>query len=138
MTNQTDRPLFVKPRSAVVAYTGPGATSELIHPVMSTGLTAMMTALIQEGQRIDDESMKQAVKGRGHTRAERKRMKRQMKLERKLLQRGQRDQMLSAKEQQKMDKKNGAAGPEPVEEIMEIVRKVKRERRQRHETNRRS
>ena len=52
--------------------------------------------------------MRRALKGPGHTRVERKRMKQQMKLERRLLQRGQRDQMLSAKEQQKMDKKNGA------------------------------
>jgi hypothetical protein len=58
--------------------------------------------------KLQQKSMKRAVKGRGYTRAERKRMERQMKSERKLLQRGQRDQMLSAKEQQKMDKKNGA------------------------------
>jgi hypothetical protein len=58
--------------------------------------------------KLQQKSMKRALKGPGHTRVERKRMKRQMKLERKLLQRGQRDQMLSAKEQQKMDKKNGS------------------------------
>jgi hypothetical protein len=58
--------------------------------------------------KLQQKSTKRAMKGRGYTRVERKRMKRQMKLERKLLQRGQRDQMLSAKEQQKMDKKNGA------------------------------
>ena len=76
----------------------------------SSGIQELKQRQKQERRvlKLQQKSMKQAVKGRGHTRAERKRMKRQMKLERKLLQRGQRDQMLSAKEEQKMDKKNGA------------------------------
>ena len=59
--------------------------------------------------KVQQKQMKQAVKGRGHAPAERKRLKRQMKVERKLLRAGQRDQMLSAREQQKMEKANRAS-----------------------------
>jgi len=76
VTNQTDRPKFLWPRNIMVEYTGPGSdpvaaghpkpySSEhrLIHPVLVEPLTTMMTALVEEGERIDDESMKRVTLG---------------------------------------------------------------------------
>jgi hypothetical protein len=59
--------------------------------------------------KLQQKATERAVKGREHTAAERKGLKRQMKAERNLLEKGHRDQMLSAREQQKLDKANRAA-----------------------------
>jgi len=76
VTNNKNRPKFLVPRGTVVEYTGPGSDaraagadygrdSRLIHPVLVEPLTALLTALTQEGQRLDDESMKRVVIGSG-------------------------------------------------------------------------
>jgi hypothetical protein len=65
--NSTDRPHFIWPRSAMVSYNGPGSAPGMhVHPVMLQPLTDLMTMLIAEGERIDDESLKQAVIGSAH------------------------------------------------------------------------
>jgi hypothetical protein len=70
-TNSTNRPQFIHPASAMVPYTGEGSTghgvttAELIHPVLQDPLNRLMTALHAEGQRLNDESMKQAVVASG-------------------------------------------------------------------------
>jgi len=66
-SNATNRPQFIHPQSAMVRYTGEGSTGhgvaqgELIHPALQDPLNRLMTALRAEGQRLNDESMKQAV-----------------------------------------------------------------------------
>jgi hypothetical protein len=64
----------------------------------------------QKGERkaleVQQKETERAVKGPAHTAAERKGLKRQMKAERKLLKSGHHDQMLSAKEQQRVEKAN--------------------------------
>lgn len=63
-TNSTDRPQFVHPASAMVVYTGTGSSgSWQVHPAVVTPLNELMTAMHTEGQRIDDESLKQARVG---------------------------------------------------------------------------
>lgn len=76
VTNNKNRPKFLVPKGTVVEYTGPGSNARavgagydrdnrLIHPVLVEPLTALMTALTQEGERLGDESMKRAVIGSG-------------------------------------------------------------------------
>jgi hypothetical protein len=61
-TNQTNRPRFLHPRTAMQEYTGAGNNgSEVIHPAVATDLDRLMTALRAEGDRLGDESMRQAV-----------------------------------------------------------------------------
>ncbi len=68
VTNQKKRPKFFHPKGIMVEYTGPGSTKyskehRWIHPVLVQPLTQLMTTLTEEGERIDDESMKRAVIG---------------------------------------------------------------------------
>jgi hypothetical protein len=74
VSNNKNRPKFLVPRGTVVEYTGPGSDARaagagygrdnrLIHPVLVEPLTALMTALTEEGKRLGDESMKRAVIG---------------------------------------------------------------------------
>ena len=61
-TNQTDRPRFLRPRTDMQEYQGAGNNgSEVIHPAVATALDALMQALLDEGNRLGDESMRQAV-----------------------------------------------------------------------------
>ena len=65
-TNHTDRPRFIHPASVMVTYSGTGSNgSATVHPAVTTALNNFMSALRTEGNRIDDESMKQAVVGSG-------------------------------------------------------------------------
>jgi len=75
VTNQSKRPKFFHPKDIMVEYKGPGSDPaaagsakygkdhRLIHPVLLEPLTRLMSALIEEGERIDDESMKRATIG---------------------------------------------------------------------------
>jgi hypothetical protein len=56
--------------------------------------------------RIQQKALKQTRKGPEYSRLERKRMKRQMKAERKLLRAGQRDERLSARERMRFAENN--------------------------------
>jgi LysM repeat protein len=59
--NMANRPRFIHPRSVMVAYTGPGAAgSVLVHPAVTSALNTLMSQLRAEGERIDDESLRQA------------------------------------------------------------------------------
>ena len=61
-TNQTDRPRFLRPRTDMQEYQGAGNNgSEVIHPAVATALDTLMQALLAEGNRLGDESMRQAV-----------------------------------------------------------------------------
>lgn len=61
-TNQSGRPQFQHPRSALQAYSGAGASgTQYVHPAVSGPLNTLMSDLIAEGTRLNDESMKQAV-----------------------------------------------------------------------------
>jgi len=61
-SNRTARPQFQHPQSALQAYAGAGASgTQLVHPAVSAPLNTLMTALIAEGTRFNDESLKQAV-----------------------------------------------------------------------------
>jgi hypothetical protein len=61
-TNQSNRPIFTKPPKKLEAYSGAGNNgSEQIQPAVAGPLDTMMSALLAEGERTDDESMKQAV-----------------------------------------------------------------------------
>jgi hypothetical protein len=65
-SNETNRPRFIHPASVMVRYTGAGNNgSATIHPAVATALDSMMSALRSEGNRIDDESLKQAVLSNG-------------------------------------------------------------------------
>jgi hypothetical protein len=61
-TNQTDRPIFTAAPKKLEAYAGAGNNgSEQIQPAVASPLGTMMSALLAEGEKADDESMKQAV-----------------------------------------------------------------------------
>jgi hypothetical protein len=65
--NSTSRPQFQHPATAMKAYSGAGSNgAALIHPAVSSALNTLMAALIAEGARLDDESMKQAVVDNGY------------------------------------------------------------------------
>jgi hypothetical protein len=65
--NNTSRPQFQHPATAMKAYSGAGSNgAALIHPAVSSALNTLMAALIAEGARLDDESMKQAVVDNGY------------------------------------------------------------------------
>jgi hypothetical protein len=65
--NSTNRPQFQHPATAMKAYSGAGSNgAALIHPAVSSALNTLMAALIAEGARLDDESMKQAVVDNGY------------------------------------------------------------------------
>jgi hypothetical protein len=66
-SNSSNRPHFINPASAMVTYTGTGNNGSVtIHPAVASALDTLMSALRTEGNRIDDESMKQAVVASGY------------------------------------------------------------------------
>jgi hypothetical protein len=77
LANQSRRPAFWRPGDSMIEYKGPGSdpvaagsekytkSHRLIHPVLVEPLTRMISAMIEEGNRIDDESMKRPSIGSG-------------------------------------------------------------------------
>src|SRR5205085_10139861 len=62
--NSKNRPLFQNPKSVMTTYTGPGEEgTKPIHPAVEAPLETIMSALHEEGERIQDDSLKQAVVG---------------------------------------------------------------------------
>ncbi|MBL8058570.1 MAG: hypothetical protein JNK29_17835 [Anaerolineales bacterium] len=59
--NEAGRPQFQHPATAMTAYSGAGNNGRAeIHPAVNTALDTLMAALLAEGARLDDESLKQA------------------------------------------------------------------------------
>ncbi len=77
VTNQQKRPAFWRDESRMIEYQGPGSdpaaagsqrytrSHRLIHPVLVEPLTRMLSAMVEEGERIDDESLKRPSIGSG-------------------------------------------------------------------------
>jgi hypothetical protein len=66
-SNDTDRPRFIHPASAMTLYTDTGNNGfATVHPAVTSVLDNMVSALQGEGNRINDESMKQAVVASGY------------------------------------------------------------------------
>jgi len=61
-TNYTDRPQFQHPQSSMITYSGAGNNgATTVHPQVAPALNRLMLALRHEGDRLNDESMKQAL-----------------------------------------------------------------------------
>jgi hypothetical protein len=61
-TNSSHRPFVRHTRAELTTYTGAGNDgAQQIHPAVTTALDRLMTALLAEGTRLNDESMKNAV-----------------------------------------------------------------------------
>jgi hypothetical protein len=61
-TNSANRPFLRHTPRELTTYTGAGNDgAQQIHPAVATALDRMMTALLAEGARLNDESMKNAV-----------------------------------------------------------------------------
>lgn len=61
-SNYTDRPQFQHPQSSMITYSGAGNNgAATIHPQVAPGLNRLMLGMRGEGNRINDESMKQAI-----------------------------------------------------------------------------
>ncbi len=66
-TNSTNRPRFPAPASALVVYSGAGNNGvEQVHTEAASAIGSLLGAMHTEGQRIDDESLKQAVVASGY------------------------------------------------------------------------
>jgi hypothetical protein len=77
VTNQHKRPAFWRDGGLMIEYKGPGSdpvaagsehyskSHRLIHPVLVEPLTRMLSAMVEEGKRIDDESLKRPSIGSG-------------------------------------------------------------------------
>lgn len=64
--NTRNRPQFIHSASVMETYSGAGSNGAAkVHPAVSTPLGSLMSALRAEGDRINDESMKQAVVDNG-------------------------------------------------------------------------